>query len=984
MNPLISYFQDRPQSPPRFYDLLADVTIDPDSGLYYWMKYFYVQEEALEYRQKCLDYSLADLCTGEGISLDRNRHWLSRAPGGSGWAVSSYVANLSDLEALLVYDQPKTIPTAGIQAITPSSITQGDGNVTFDGSASAATTPGASITTYRWTSSIDGQLYEGGNASFSRDSTALSLGQHTISLQVRDSDGLWNQNSTQGALYVYEPGPDEGHDLLVSSINLDQDTVAVNSDLAVDVMVNNAGDHTEGAFTIMYTLKNQSGGTMDQETVDPSWTLTPGQTKGPGWVYLTPSSGYEGPARIEVTVNTSLDEDRANNDATASGYVGSLPAYDGYYGASWNWVPGGSDVVEGSYNIYITDYYGDSVRLVVEKGGDSWSARVYTYNVELFDQNRLAVAYYGRNSSPTYYGLGVFPYNESAVWLTDEHVSTYEGEQCEFIVNRQSSSSTYASGWDISSSGDGTTVRTWPHDDERIDSTTRRITITPPNDAAGHYDFWLANAWSWGGSTYDGTTKRLDNGLGVMASLTVYADDAPSTVINSGPTGTNAQDSANFTYGGSDDRTPTASLTYSYRLVGYQDSWSSYGSATSKSYSDLPNGSYTFEVRAKDGKGQVDSSPAQRVFAVDVQSAPGTPVNTTPQHQASMRAAQDIDLHGSVFSDADPGASHAATEFRSRSDAGSYSSPAWTSGTLGGTTSVSVAAGELTGGDSYWWQCRYKDDTDRWSEWSGETSITVAQNHAPSAYAQNATVVHDRSTAISLPVSDQDGDSVTCQIVGTASHGTATISNGAATATYTPVSAYVGADEFTYRVSDGLADSSVATVAVTVVNHDPQANSIMMVVETDSRTTLNLPGADADGDFLTYVVESGPDHGSLFVNNIANGQVDYQSTAGYDADDSLSYSVTDGIASKTGTVSLVVSDPDNMSIELVRDALGNLGIKHPAIAGYTYTVQYCASLTNGWTDLLSGQIGDGTVWTTLDTTEPLPACRFYRVMIHTP
>ncbi len=225
---------------------------------------------------------------------------------------------------------------------------------------------------------------------------------------------------------------------------------------------------------------------------------------------------------------------------------------------------------------------------------------------------------------------------------------------------------------------------------------------------------------------------------------------------------------------------------------------------------------------------------------------------------------------------------------------------------------------------------------------------------------------------------------MTCQIVGTASHGTATISNGAATATYTPVSAYVGADEFTYRVSDGLADSSVATVTVTVVNHDPQANSIMMVVETDSRTTLSLPGSDADGDPLTYAVESGPDHGSLFLDNIADGQVDYQSTAGYNADDLLNYSVTDGIASKTGTVSLVVSDPDNMSIEIVRDALGNLGVKHPAIAGYTYRVQYCASLTNGWADLFTGQIGDGTVWTTLDTTEPFPACRFYRVIIDMP
>lgn len=243
-----------------------------------------------------------------------------------------------------------TPPAAGIQSITPSSITQGDGDVTFDGSASSAITPGATLTTYKWTSSLDSQLYIGGNSSFTRDSSLLSAGQHTISLQVRDSNGLWSQTSAQGTLNVYEPGPDEGHDLRIDSITLDENVVSVNHDFAVDVMISNDGDYTEDSFTILYTLRNESGGIMDQET-ESAWSLAAGRTQGPGWVYLDPSSGYQGPVRIEVTINTPLDEDRSNNDGTASGYVGTLPAYDGYYGASWNYAPGGNDIVEGSYRI---------------------------------------------------------------------------------------------------------------------------------------------------------------------------------------------------------------------------------------------------------------------------------------------------------------------------------------------------------------------------------------------------------------------------------------------------------------------------------------------------------------------------------------------------------------------------------------------------------------------------------------------------------
>jgi len=57
---------------------------------------------------------------------------------------------------------------------------------------------------------------------------------------------------------------------------------------------------------------------------------------------------------------------------------------------------------------------------------------------------------------------------------------------------------------------------------------------------------------------------------------------------------------------------------YSYKLEGYDTSWSAWTSATSKSYTDLPNGAYTFKVKAKDLADNEDPTPAERVFTVFV------------------------------------------------------------------------------------------------------------------------------------------------------------------------------------------------------------------------------------------------------------------------------------------------------------------------------------------------------------------------------
>jgi len=101
-------------------------------------------------------------------------------------------------------------------------------------------------------------------------------------------------------------------------------------------------------------------------------------------------------------------------------------------------------------------------------------------------------------------------------------------------------------------------------------------------------------------------------------SVLIFPPDTtpPDTQISSGPSGTITYNNPSFTYTGTDNVTPTASLVYATYLQGYDSGWSNFSSSTSKSYSNLPNGSYTFQVKAKDQAGNEDPSPATQSFTV--------------------------------------------------------------------------------------------------------------------------------------------------------------------------------------------------------------------------------------------------------------------------------------------------------------------------------------------------------------------------------
>jgi hypothetical protein len=103
---------------------------------------------------------------------------------------------------------------------------------------------------------------------------------------------------------------------------------------------------------------------------------------------------------------------------------------------------------------------------------------------------------------------------------------------------------------------------------------------------------------------------------------------APETTIGSGPADPTNESSATLSFTGSDDLSAPSALRFQCRLdSSFVADWASCSSP--RSYSALGAGHHTFEVRAIDGAGNVDDSPAGRSWTIDL-TAPETTIDSGP------------------------------------------------------------------------------------------------------------------------------------------------------------------------------------------------------------------------------------------------------------------------------------------------------------------------------------------------------------------
>ena len=118
---------------------------------------------------------------------------------------------------------------------------------------------------------------------------------------------------------------------------------------------------------------------------------------------------------------------------------------------------------------------------------------------------------------------------------------------------------------------------------------------------------------------------------------------------------------------------------------------------------------------------------------------------------------------------------------------------------------------------------------------------------------------------------------------------------------YTPDANFFGTDSFTYFVTDGIGESSLATVTVTVnpVNDPPTTMSDSYAVNEDTTLSRNAAqgvlanDSDIDGNALTASLVSNVGDGSLTLN--PNGSFTYTPDENFVGEDSFEYRAVDGV-----------------------------------------------------------------------------------------
>ena len=317
------------------------------------------------------------------------------------------------------------------------------------------------------------------------------------------------------------------------------------------------------------------------------------------------------------------------------------------------------------------------------------------------------------------------------------------------------------------------------------------------------------------------------------------------------------------------------------------------------------NGTDSFTYTASDGR--LTSSPA--TVSLTIAPANDPPVAVVDSYSGSEDTTLTMSAsNGVLANDQDvDGDSLSATLF---------SGPAHGSLTLNSDGSfIYTPDGNYNGPDSF----TYTASDGMATSDPATVSLTISGVNDPpvaidDAYSTNEDTNLTVAAGSGVLANDTDfeSDPLTAGFVSGPAHGTLTLNvNGSFS--YTPAANWSGTDSFTYKANDGIADSNVATVTITVnpANDAPVAAGDAYSVTEDGTLDVPAPGVldndtDAEGDSLTAALVAGPAHGTVTFN--ADGSFTYTPTTNYNGSDSFTYKANDdSLDSNVATVSLTVT-----------------------------------------------------------------------------
>jgi len=197
----------------------------------------------------------------------------------------------------------------------------------------------------------------------------------------------------------------------------------------------------------------------------------------------------------------------------------------------------------------------------------------------------------------------------------------------------------------------------------------------------------------------------------------------------------------------------------------------------------------------------------------------------------------------------------------------------------------------------------------------------VPVDDKPSTLDVNVTTDEDNDVDIQFDLTEVDGDNVVFSVSNYPSNGSVTISGN--NAIYSPNQHWHGTDQFNFQVEDASArkilNTATATIVVNSVDDVPVANNITETMDENRSTGFNqslsitLDASDADGDDLTYIIESGVSNGSL--QSDGTSTVVYTPNQDYNGVDTFTYKVNDGYYdSNTATVTININSIEDVPV----------------------------------------------------------------------
>ena len=190
----------------------------------------------------------------------------------------------------------------------------------------------------------------------------------------------------------------------------------------------------------------------------------------------------------------------------------------------------------------------------------------------------------------------------------------------------------------------------------------------------------------------------------------------------------------------------------------------------------------------------------------------------------------------------------------------------------------------------------------------------LSVNDAPEAHSDTLSAKEDFSTMYTLTAYDVDNDTLTFEIMSQPEKGNLTLTDDEkGYCVFRPFDNVVGRDEFTFKVSDGHLESSVATIQIIINNENdpPIIAEQSLTIDEDTPYTVILSVNDPENDPLFFKILLTGKNGNATMIDPIKGKVIYTPKPDVSGLDFFVYSVTDNQSEEQSATVTVTIEPVN-------------------------------------------------------------------------